>query len=93
MPHTPHLTLQMLHKPFARHFRIGGRFPDSHVSDRTTIRGIIRVLHLKFLWVFIAGLSSDEVMNDSWQAAKRPLNFSDVAVGLCRSSNCDAQLL
>jgi len=51
------------------------------------------VLHLKFLWVFIAGLSSDEVMNDSWQAAKRPLNFSDVAVGLCRSSNCDAQLL
>ncbi len=25
-------------------------------------------------------------------AAKRPLKFSDVAVGLCRSLNCDAPL-
>ncbi len=50
------------------------------------------MLHLKFLWVVTAGLRSDEVVNDSWQAAKRPLNFSEVAVGLCRSLNCDAQL-
>ncbi len=50
------------------------------------------MLLLKFLWGVTAVLRSGEITRDLQQAAKRPLDFCDVAVGLCRSLNCDAQL-
>ncbi len=50
------------------------------------------MLHLKFSWVVTGALRFNEVVNGLWQAAKRPLHSSDVAVGLCRSLKCDAQL-
>lgn len=88
MPHRSLLRLQMLLKAICEMF--GDQW--SRLRDRITFRGTIRILLLKILWGVTAVLCSGEVTRNLQQAAKRPLDFSDVAVGLCRPLNCKAQL-
>ena len=95
MPHTPLLRLQMLPIRTTRKM-FGDPWALSWLPS-------LRSYYLQNRYYPFAALESPcglsllacapmRIMNLSWQAAKRPVSFSDVAVGLCRSSNCGAQI-